>query len=468
MCGLAGFGGDLIPKVPDEEKTTGKIGLVPCLAFAVGTMVGGGVFTLSGTAINEAGPAALVSYLLAGIVMLLSALSFVAVSSRAREGDSGYGPVGEILSPVWRFIVMWGFYLNGLTLLTFLLVSFGDYMNEYFVPAIGVTTFALIATSAISALNLGPADAVGRIETWVVGIKIALLLFLVAWGLTEIKGDDFTPFAPDGAHGIFTMSALLFTAYTGFNVVTNMAGSVRNPERTVPIAIIGSVLISATIYVGVIIAMLASGVTHFGPAGVAEAAEGLMGEWGGYMIAAAACLSTLSGANANLLGASEVMLRLVAQGDVPPGAGRTTKTGHPFFSVLMLAAITGLLVLVANVNNIVAYANVTALVAMIVVNIAAIRLAREGWPGKGFRLPGGALIPAVATIACLLQFPSLGWGHVAIGLGMVAVGLLLYRNRHLATPSEKPVPGRVRHMINRLETPLARAMQGIRIPGGGS
>src|SRR5204862_5465868 len=98
-----------------------SIGLVPCLAFAVGTMVGGGVFTLSGTAINEAGPAALVSYLLAGVVMLLSALSFTAVAGRARKGDSGYGPVGDILGPGWRFLVMWGFYINGLTILTFLL-----------------------------------------------------------------------------------------------------------------------------------------------------------------------------------------------------------------------------------------------------------------------------------------------------------------------------------------------------------
>jgi basic amino acid/polyamine antiporter, APA family len=83
-----------------------SIGLVPCLAFAVGTMVGGGVFALSGTAINEAGPAALLSYVLAGVVMFLSALCFVAVSGRARPGDSGYGQIGTILGPGWRFVVM--------------------------------------------------------------------------------------------------------------------------------------------------------------------------------------------------------------------------------------------------------------------------------------------------------------------------------------------------------------------------
>lgn len=105
-----------------------KIGLIPCLAFAVGTMVGGGVFALSGIAIDDAGPGAVVSYILAGVVMMLSALSFVAVASRARPGDSGYGPVGDLLGSAWRFVTMWSFYLNGLMILTFLLISFGQYL----------------------------------------------------------------------------------------------------------------------------------------------------------------------------------------------------------------------------------------------------------------------------------------------------------------------------------------------------
>lgn len=90
--------------------STAKIGLIPCLAFAVGTMIGGGVFTLSGVAVDEAGPSALFAYLLAGGVMLLSALCFAAVSSRSGPGDSGYASIGSILGPQWRFLTMWAFY----------------------------------------------------------------------------------------------------------------------------------------------------------------------------------------------------------------------------------------------------------------------------------------------------------------------------------------------------------------------
>jgi len=92
---------------------------------------------------------------------------------------------------------------------------------------------------------------------------------------------------------------------------------VRDPVRTVPRAIIGAVLISIVMYLLVVVAMIDSGITHFGLAGVSQAAQALMGNWGGQMIAFAACLSTLSGANALLLGGSEIALRLVADEDIP-------------------------------------------------------------------------------------------------------------------------------------------------------
>lgn len=447
---------------------THKIGLIPCLAFAVGTMVGGGVFALSGTAVNNAGPAAIVSYLLAGLVMLLSAFSFVAVAGRAKPGDSGYGPIAPILGQTWRFLTMWAFYLNGVMIITFLLVSFGAYLNKYFVSPLAPTAAGLLAIGAIGALNLGPADLVGKAETWIVAIKVTLLLFFVAWGLAKISGPQFHPFAPGGAHSVFKMSALLFTSYTGFNVVTNMAGSVKRPERTVPLAIIGSVIISAFIYVGVVLAMLASGVHEFGDAGVAQAAQALMGNWGAYLLAFAACLSTLSGANANLLGASEVMLRLVAQGDAPPAAGRTTKRGHPLASVLFIAAVSVILVLVANMNNIVTFANVGALVAMIIVNAAAFRLARQGWPGRGIKLPGGIAIPVAGMLATLAQFPTLGGKQVAVGLVLVASGLVLFGARHWQGFGADVVR-EIDTAMETLATPLAYALRRIeRHPEGNS
>ncbi|WAP53238.1 APC family permease [Arthrobacter sp. ATA002] len=454
------------PPSASTPRAPGQIGLVSCVAFGVGTTVGGGVFTLSGTAVNLAGPAAALSYILAGIVMFLCALSFIVVSTRAKDGESGYAPVGTLLGPFWRFIVMWAFYLNGATIIAYLVVSFGDYFSEYFLPAASILLVALVVTALVTALNLGPTSAVARAETWIVGIKLALLVLFAVWGLTELRPDDLDRPLPSGTGGVFSATALLFTAYTGFNVITNMAGSVKNPRKTVPRAIMLTILVSGLVYLGTVLAMTASGITVFKATGVSQAAEIVMGSWGGLLVAFAACLSTLSGANANVLGASEIMLRMVARGDVPAALGRHTRGGHPYVSVLLLGVITVLLVLLRDTTFVVSIANVAAIIAMVVVSIAAAVLGYRKWPGDGARLPLGPVIPILAALAAAGQLPSLNPAALLAGFLLTALGAALYLSRQNPRGGAG-AQGHANAQIDTLNTPLMRAARNrtIDIPG---
>ncbi len=444
---------------PTADPDRGTIGLIPCLAFAVGAMVGGGVFTLSGTAINEAGPGALISYGIAGAIMLVSALSFVAVAARAAPGDSGYEPISGLIGRPWRFLVMWGFYLNAVLMVAFLAVSFGAYLHDYFLSEVGATAAGIVCVLLVIGLNLGPAALVGKAETYVVGLKIGLLFVFIGYGLAAITGSDFSPLEPRGNGSIFATSALLFTAYTGFNVVTNMSSSVKDPAKTVPRAVIGAVLISIVIYMGVVVAMLASGIKEFGPAGVAQAADVLMGDWGGQLIAFAACLSTLSGANAQVLGASEITLRLVVQRDIPERAGLRTPAGFPWVSVGLVGLIGLVLVLFSNIDFVVAVGNIVALIAMIIVNVAAGVLAWRKWPGTGPRLPGGVTIPIIAGLACLAQFGSFDTLDTVSGVIAMLLGLLVYAVRHRGD-TRQDVTEEVEESVLDRSTPLARALHG--------
>jgi APA family basic amino acid/polyamine antiporter len=437
-----------------------KIGLISVLAFAVGAMIGGGVFTLSGTAINRAGPAALLSYAIAGVIMLLSALSSVAIATRAKEGQSGFAPVADLLGRPWRFLVMWGFYLNALLAVAFLADSFGAYLHSYFLHDLSATAAGVVCIVLLVALNLGPAVWVGRAESWIVGIKVALLLVFVGWGLAALSGSHFKPFAAHGTTEVLSTSALLFTAYTGFNVVTNILPSVRDPVKTVPRAIIGAVLISMAMYVLVVVAMLDSGVTHFGLAGVSQAASALMGHWGGQLIAFAACLSTLSGANAMLLGGSEIALRLVAVEDVPAFVGKTTKGGFPWMSVGLIGVVALMLVLFTSIISVIVLGNITALAAMLTVNMAAVVLARRGFPGTGFRIPGGPLLPILAGIACVTQFFSYSLADLLAAAAAMGLGFALYAMRDVRRNLYTEVAlFSLRESLRNMETPLGRALR---------
>jgi APA family basic amino acid/polyamine antiporter len=441
-----------------------KIGLIPVLAFAVGAMVGGGVFVLSGTAINKAGPGALVSYAIAGIIVLLSSIGFVAVAARAKVGDSGYGPVADLLGRPWRFLVMWGFYLNAVFGIAFLADAFGSYLHTYFVGGIGALEAGIGSIVVLVVLNLGPAVWVGRAETWIVSIKVGLLLLFIGYGVTAFKPVHFEPFASHGSGPIFATTALLFTAYSGFNVVTSMAPRVRNPSRTVPVAVISAVLISLGLYVLVGIGMLDSGISNFGSAGVGQAADVLMGGWGGKVIAFAACLSTLSGANAMLMGGSENMLRLVAQQDVPHFLGKTTKSGFPWMSVVLIGIVTLFLISFTSILTIIVIGSITVLAALLIMNIAAVVLARRKFPGTGFRIPGGATIPLFAVGACVWQLTYYSVVDLVAATICLALGLAVYLVQHhrarqnRASRFTNEVLADIRKAFHHTETPLAQAL----------
>ncbi|GAA2631542.1 APC family permease [Paractinoplanes durhamensis] len=412
------------------STSRGSIGLLTCVAFAVGTMVGAGVFVLSGLAVERAGPAAILSFALAGLLVLLSALSFAVVAGLAPPGGSGYAYVGTALGRQLGFLTSWAFWLGGVIGVAFVLNAFGSYLHDFFAAGLPPLAVALVAAVVIAALNLGPASLIGRAETTLVGVKVAILALLIVFAFVHLDRAHFTPFAPHGTGSVLTTSSLLFVAYLGFNVVTNMAGDVDRPQRTIPLAILISMGVVALIYAGVVVALLAGGITGYDESSVGTAAKNLIGGWGGILIPIGALISTLSAANANTLGCSEVMVRLAADRQVPTVAGRLWH-GHPAVSVLAGAVISVALLLTGDIQTIVALGNVAAIAAMVLVNAAAVKAQRDPAAG-GIRLPGGPLLPALGLLTAAAQLAFITWWQTVLGLLLVVAGLGLHalRGRH--------------------------------------
>ncbi|NJC74155.1 amino acid permease [Planosporangium thailandense] len=439
---------------PATTAARGSIGLVSCVAFAVGTMVGAGVFVLSGLAVGRAGPAAMISFVLAGVLVLLSALSFAVVASLAPPGGSGYAYVSTALGRRFGFLTSWAFYLGGVIGVAFVLNAFGSYLHDFFWSAAPPLLLAIAAVVVVALLNLGPASAIGRAETALVAVKVAILLLLIVFAFVHIGRAHITPFAPHGAMSVVATSGLLFIAYLGFNVVTNMAGDVDRPQRTVPLAILISMGIVAVIYVGVVLALLTGQITSYDEASVGIAARHLIGAWGGVLIPIGALVSTLSAANANVLGSSEIMVRLAAQRQVPTVAGRLWH-GHPVVSVLVGAVVSIVLLLTGGIQVIVALGNVAAIVAMVLVNAAAFRAQRDRDAG-GIRLPLGPVLPALGLLAALVQLVFIGWWQTLIGLALVVAGLGLHALRGHHHPEQHR---RISDQLARNAGPAGRALR---------
>ncbi len=459
---------------PITSKATTKssehsIGMISLIAFAVGTMVGGGVFALSGIVVKDAGYGSIIAYVLAGLVMLLSALSFAAVASRAKQGETGYAPIGRVLSPVWRFITMWAFYIMGLTGVVYVLMSFGNYFLEFFKQSDAIVV-AIIAAVLLILLNYGPAAIVGKAETLMVGFKLIVLVILIVFGLKAVDSSFFTDWklGADGIEHMLGATALLFTAYSGFNVITNMSGSVQNAEKKVPRAIVLSLAIVAVVYVGVAVALVVSKTsneTGFENHALMIAAKHLgMGTWGPILVGIAALVSTLSGANANLLGSSDLLVRMAQNGDIPSKLGKLSRKGNPINAVTLSGILILALMIAANASGaggmklIVIFTNVSGIIALVIVDVAAAKMGFGKWKIPGMKLAGGALIPVLAIAAASLQIPSLGeWWKVLIGVALVAVGFVVWAFRKKSDPDD--VQDITNH-VAAMNTPLLRFMTG--------
>jgi hypothetical protein len=147
---------------------------------------------------------------------------------------------------------------------------------------------------------------------------------------------------------------------------------------------------------------------------------------------------------------------MAGNGDIPSALGRVGRSGHAYASVLLSGALAIVLMVTGGIQTIVTYCSVAGIVGLVLMDVTAFQMARRHWSTPGLRLPFGLLIPSVAAILALAQFPSLGVLNVLIGLGLVAAGLVIYAFRHHSHGQDHEAHDR---LVQDMGTPLMRALR---------
>jgi len=413
----------------EERIRKGSLGLFTAIAFAVGNMVGAGVFVLSGLVINVAGPSALMSYLLCGILVTFSGLSYSALASIYPEDGGGYLFSRKMLGPLPGFIAGWAMYISLTISNAFVLLGFGIYLNLLLNISVDPRYFALAGLIVLTLINIRGSSESGRFEVGIVAAKVAILLALVVIGLTHISASSFSPFFPSGASGMIVGTTMVFFAYIGFQVVALMGGEVKESSKNVPLATLTSIAFVAFIYVGVVVALLAAHLPSYGERSVFDAAFVFFGAGGAAIVAIGAVLSTLSSANAGVIGASRITLEMASERQIPASFARLAR-GEPVYSILFGTIVAGILVIYGSLDFVVNLTNVTTLVTMTLVNVSAFLLVRQENlvpPDKTyFRIPLGIIIPVLGCISCLFMLGTLGAFTLGLGFALLIAGIFLY------------------------------------------
>jgi len=298
-------------------------------------------------------------------------------------------------------------------------LAFGAYAALYL--SFDFRIFAVIAVIAITALNIVGIRASTDASKVMTVIKVGALSVFALVGVASIRPANYQPFAPTGITGVLTAAALVFFAYTGFARIATLGEEIKNPEKTIPKAIIVALSITAVVY----IAATTVGIGLIGPEAfgnsnspIAAAASALGSPALVALIIIGAGVATISVLLSDLLSSSRTVFAMSRNGDFPEILSKLRNV-NPVNSIIATSAIVLILVLVGSLVQIAALTSLTILIYYTITNLSSLRLKKEKR-----RFP--KIIPIAGLISCLsltvfLPLQQWIWTIILIALGIIFI-----------------------------------------------
>ncbi len=292
-------GSDVLHPSPPGSGA-GQVGLAAAVSIGIGGMVGAGIFSILGVVAHAAGNAMWLAFAMGGLVAMLSTYSYAKLGATFPSAGGavhflvkGFGD--GILSGGLN-LFMWAGYIISLALYA---SAFGCYAATFVTDRpspVLLKSLALGSVLALTIVNALGAKWLARSETFIVAVKLAILVLFAGSGLWFVKADYLSPTHWPPASSVLFGAGVLFIGYEGFGLVTNAAGDMRDPRRMLPRALYLSVLLVIVIYLSV--AVTVSGnltnadIERARDYALAEAARPFLGEFGFRLVAIAALFST--------------------------------------------------------------------------------------------------------------------------------------------------------------------------------
>jgi amino acid transporter len=397
---------DTPPNTPAPQPSADQVGLAAAVSIGIGGMVGAGIFSILGVVAQVAGGAMWLSFAVGGVVALLSTYSY------AKLGATFPSAGGAVHFLVKSFgdgvlagglnLFMWAGYIISLALYA---TAFGSYAATFFTNTPSPLLLKSLAVSAVLLLTLVNAFGarwMGRSETLIVAIKMAILSLFAAVGIWFIKPGQLSPSLWPDTKSVLFGAGVLFIGYEGFGLVTNAAGDMQHPRKMLPRALYLSVIIVIAVYLAVAVTvtgnLTADEIEKAKDYALAEAAKPFLGEWGFRLIAIAALFSTASAINATLFGSANVCYMIAKDGELPGRISRTEweqATGGLLLTAGLVIAVT----LAFNLSGIAMMGSAAFLLVYAAVNAGHLRVTKQ--------TGANPLIVWLSLLTCLGMFVML-------------------------------------------------------------
>jgi amino acid transporter len=408
------------------------LGLASVVAISIGAMVGSGIFILPALAVGIAGQAVVLAYLVAGVLVLPAALSKAEMATAMPESGGSYVYIERGMGPLLGTVAGLGTWFSlsfkgALALVggvpyLFLLVT---------VPDAWVLPLTLALAVALVLVNLVGAKLTGRLQVAIVAVMLAAMVWFVAGGAPDVGAANFAGFFREGTGGLLAATGLVFVSYAGVTKVASVAEEIEDPDRNIPLGILGSLAFTTLLYVLVVAVMV--GVADLSTVGdtltpMADVAAVTLGPAGVAAVVVAAVLALVSTANAGILSSSRYPFAMARDRLVPATLGAVhDDLGTPATAITLTGAVLLVLVAFVPIVEIAKLASAFQILVFVLVNVAVVAF-REGHAeyDPSFRTPLYPWVQAFGVVTGLVLLTQMGTVPLAGAVGIVVAGLAWY------------------------------------------
>ncbi|MHC5114636.1 MAG: amino acid permease [Planctomycetota bacterium] len=413
-----------------------QLSLLDVYAICTGATLSSGFFLLPGIAAREAGPAVILTYLIAAIPLLPGIASKIELSTAMPRAGGVYYFLDRSMGPLFGCIGGLGTWLTLALKVSFALVGMGAYLRLVWQGA-PIELIAVTLAILFGILNVLGARKTGGLQTVMVVALLGCLGWFVGAGPGEIDPANLhsadNPFFGAGAEGIFATAGLVCVSYIGLTKVASVSEEVRDPERSLPRAMFLALLTAVIVYGAgtfIMVGVLPADVLYSGAEGpsytpVADTARVLGGSWGMWIMTGAALLAFFSVANAGILSASRYPLAMGRDHLMPPFLHRLGRFGTPTNAIVLTVVLVIGFTTVFNPLNIAKLAGAFQLM-LFAFNCLAVIVMRESKIESydpGYRAPWYPWLQIFGIIGPLALIVAMGWLPILFTAGLIVIGV---------------------------------------------
>jgi basic amino acid/polyamine antiporter, APA family len=431
-----------------QSELKRSIGLFQLSMFGVGATIGTGIFFVLSEAVPVAGPAVIWSFVLAGTVAGFTAICYAELASAVPVSGSSYSYAYATLGELPAVGVAACLLLEYGVSAAAVAVGWSQYVNEFLNNVFSYTLPenlsnapqqggilnlpAVVLVLLCTLLLIRGASESAKVNAIMVLIKIGVLVMFIVIGLAGWSSDNLHPFAPHGLHGITSAAGIIFFSYIGLDAVSTAGEEVKNPRRTMPLAILIALVTVTTLYILVtLVAVAAQPYTKFKgqEAGLAAILEDVTGStWPATVLAAGAIISIFSVTLVVLYGQTRILFAMSRDGMLPSLFHRVNpRTLTPVPNTIIVASIIAILAGLIPINFLAEMTSIGTLVAFTVVSIGVMVL-RQTHPElpRGFKVPLYPVTPILSILGCLWIIKDLRAVTIWVFVIWVAVAFVWY------------------------------------------